>query len=75
MGIEAVGKISGPVYGQNGIHVIYYLSDITPGPVALEDIADEVQEAALQDKISETYENQVNAWLEEAKPVYHVDRF
>ena len=75
MGIEAVGQISGPVYGQNGIHVIYYLSDITPGPVALEDIADAVKEAALQDKASETYDSQINAWVEEANPVYHVDRF
>jgi len=75
MDIEAVGQISGPVYGQNGIHIIYYLSDITPGPVALEDIADAVKSAALQDKTSETYENQVNAWVEEAKPVYHADRF
>ena len=75
MGIEAVGQISGPVYGQNGIHVIYYLSDITPGPVALEDIADAVKDAALQDKTSETYDNQINAWVEEANPVYHVDRF
>ena len=75
MGIEAVGQISGPVYGQNGIHVIYYLSDITPGPVALEDIADAVKEAALQDKTSETYDSQINAWVEEANPVYHVDRF
>ena len=75
MSIEAVGQISGPVYGQNGIHVIYYLSDITPGPVALEDIADAVKEAALQDKTSETYDSQVDAWVEEAHPVYHVDRF
>ena len=35
MSIAEVGQISAPVYGQNGIHVIYYLSDITPGPVAL----------------------------------------
>ncbi|MBQ6347915.1 MAG: peptidylprolyl isomerase [Clostridia bacterium] len=75
MSIETVGQISGPVYGQNGIHVIYYLSDITPGPVALEDIADAVKDAALQDKTSETYDNQINAWVEEANPVYHVDRF
>ncbi|MBQ6122028.1 MAG: peptidylprolyl isomerase [Clostridia bacterium] len=75
MAIEAAGQISGPVYGQNGIHVIYYLSDITPGPVALEDIADAVKDAALRDKTSETYDNQINAWVEEANPVYHVDRF
>ena len=75
MSIEAVGQISGPVYGQNGIHVIYYLSDITPGPVALEDIADAVKDAALKDKTSETYDSQIDAWVEEAHPVYHVDRF
>ena len=75
MSIEAVGQISGPVYGQNGIHVIYYLSDITPGPVALEDIADAVKDAALQDKTSETYDSQIDAWIEEAHPVYHTDRF
>ena len=75
MAIEASGQISGPVYGQNGIHVIYYLSDITPGPVALEDIADAVKDAALQDKTSETYDSQIEAWIEEANPVYHLDRF
>lgn len=75
MSIEAVGQISAPVYGQNGIHVIYYLSDITPGAVPFEEIADAVKEAALADKVSDTYNDQVNAWVEEAKPVYHTDRF
>jgi len=75
MGIEAVGQISGPVYGQNGIHVIYYMSDITPGAVPFEDIADAVKDAALQDKITATYNDQVNAWVEAANPVYHADRF
>ena len=75
MSIGAVGQISGPVYGQNGIHVIYYLSDITPGPVALETIADAVKDAAKEDKLAETYEDQINAWVEAANPVYHVDRF
>ncbi len=75
MGIEAVGGISGPVYGQNGIHIIYYMSDITPGAVPFEDIADAVKDAALQDKVSQTYDDQVDAWVEEAAPVYHADRF
>ncbi len=75
MAIESVGQISSPVYGQNGIHVIYYMSDITPGPVAFEDIADAVKDAALQDKISQTYDDQVAAWVEESAPVYHADRF
>ena len=75
MSIGAVGQISGPVYGKNGIHVIYYLSDITPGPVALEDIAGAVKDAAQENKLSKTYDDQINAWVEAANPVYHVDRF
>ncbi len=75
MSIEAVGGISGPVYGSYGIHVIYYMSDITPGAVPLEQIADGVKEAALSSRITDVYNAQVDAWVEEAAPVYHMDRF
>ena len=75
MSIGSVGEISAPVYGMNGIHIIYYLSDITPGAVPFEEIADAVEETALDDKCAETYDNQVAAWVEEAAPVYHPDRF
>ena len=75
MSIEAAGQISGPVYGQNGIHIIYYLSDITPGAVPFEEIAEAAEANALNAKISETYNAQVQAWMEEAAPVYHTDRF
>lgn len=75
MGIEAIGGISGPIYGRNGIHVIYYMADITPGAVPFEDIAADAEAAALDSKSSETYSQQVSAWVEEAAPVYHADRF
>ena len=75
MSIAEVGQISEPVRGQNGIHIIYYLGDITPGEVPFEDIKDGVAAAALEDKVSKTYEDQVNVWVEEAAPVYHLDRF
>ena len=42
MSIAEVGQISEPVYGSYGIHIIYYMSDITPGAVALEEIHDSV---------------------------------
>jgi len=48
MAIEAPGQISGPIYGQNGIHVIYYLADIPAGPVALEEIRAGIEEEALE---------------------------
>ena len=75
MSIAEVGQISAPVYGMNGIHIIYYLADITPGAVPFEELAETAEANALEQKISDTYENQVNAWVEEANPVYHADRF
>ena len=75
MAIEAVGGISGPVYGRNGIHIIYYLDDITPGAVPFEQIAEAAERDALDAKCSDAYKAQVDAWVEEAAPVYHVDRF
>ena len=75
MSIAEVGQISAPVYGMNGIHIIYYLADITPGAVPFEELAETAEANALEQKIADTYENQVNAWVEEANPVYHADRF
>ena len=75
MSIAEVGQISGPIYGTYGIHIIYYMSDITPGAVPFEDIAAEAETRALDDKTTATYNDQVNAWVEEAAPVYHIDRF
>ena len=75
MSIEAVGDISAPIYGQNGIHIIYYMADITPGAVPFEEIAEAAESEARDTKLSETYNSQVDAWVEEANPVYHIDRF
>ena len=75
MSIAEVGQISAPVYSSFGIHVIYYLADITPGAVPFEEVREEAESNALQDKLADTYEAQVNAWVEEANPVYHADRF
>ena len=75
MSIAEVGQISAPVYGMNGIHIIYYLSDITPGAVPFEEIAETAEANALEAKIADTYDAQVSAWVEEAAPVYYLDRF
>ncbi len=75
MSIAEVGQISAPVYGSYGIHIIYYLADITPGAVPFEELREETESNALQDKLTDTYQAQIDAWVEEANPVYHADRF
>ena len=75
MSIAEVGQISEPVRGSYGIHIIYYMSDVTPGEVALEEIHDGVAEVALSDKIAATYDEQVAAWVEEANVEYYYSNF
>ena len=66
MSIEDKGGISGPVYGSNGIHIIYYMDDVPAGEVALEEIREDVEQEALETKIQTTYDDQVAAWKAEA---------
>ena len=75
MSIPEVGQISAPVYGMYGVYIIYYLTDITPGPVPFEELAELAETTALEEKIDATYQAQVDAWIAEANPVYHIDRF
>lgn len=75
MSIEEVGQISAPVYGSNGIHIIYYMSDIPAGAVALEDIREGIEEEALEEKLQNTYDTQVAAWIADANVEYYYDSF
>ena len=75
MSIAEVGQISEPVRGSYGIHIIYYMSDVTPGEVALDEIRDGVAEVALSDKVKATYDEQVAAWIEEANVEYFYSNF
>ena len=75
MSIAEIGQISAPVNGMNGIHIIYYMADITPGAVPFEDIAETVEANALADKVEQTYNTAVDEWVEAAAPVYYPDRF
>ena len=65
LSIEEVGGLSAPVRGVYGIHLIYYAGDIAAGATPLETVHDEVEELTLQNKVSQTYADQVSAWKEE----------
>lgn len=75
MSIANKGEISGPVYGMNGIHIIYYMDDIPAGEVGLEAIRPELEASALEDKINATYLAQVDAWMAEMNVQYYYDHF
>lgn len=75
MSIANVGEISAPVYGSNGIHIIYYMSDIPAGEVALDEIRESVETDALNQKLQSTYNDQLVAWVEEAGVEYFYSNF
>ena len=75
MAIANKGEISGAVRGANGLHIIYYMDDIPAGEVALDAIREGVEENALSTKIQTTYDDQVNAWMEEANVQYFYENF
>ena len=70
MSIEEVGGISAPAYGSYGIYIVYYIADITPGAIALDEIRADVEANALDAKIISTYDAAVAAWVEEANVEY-----
>ena len=75
MSIKNIGEISEPVYGSNGIHIIYYMADIEPGQVPLDEIRDSVTEEAEEQKFQSVYDAQVAEWLDEANVEYHLESF
>lgn len=75
MSIAAKGEISDAVRGMNGLHIIYYMDDIPAGEVALDEIREGVESNALSNKIVSTYDNQVNAWMDEANVQYFLENF
>ena len=75
MSIENPGEISAPVHGSNGIHIIYYAADVPAGAVAFDSVHEEFEAAALEEKRTAAYDEQVAAWMEELHVEYFMDRF
>ena len=67
MALEKVGDVSEPVLGSNGIHIIYYNSDVTPGPVPMDEVRDELSASLLETKQNEAYDAAYQAWHDAAK--------
>lgn len=76
MALEKVGDVSEkPVISSSGVHIIRYESDVTPGAVALEDVHDALYDQTLEEKKSDHFTSELDAWVEALKPVYTIENF
>lgn len=66
MSLEKVGDISEPVVGSNGVHIIYYNSDVESGATPLDDVRDELSEELLAEKQDEAYDEAYQSWYDAA---------
>ena len=71
MALEKPGDVSEPVVGANGIHLIRYMADVTPGAVDLESVREACVESATEVAKSDAYSQAVAQWKEEANVVTH----
>ena len=73
--LSNVGDVSEPVLGMSGVHIIRYESDVTPGPVPLEDVRDQLYDEALAAAREENYAALLEGWVAALNPVYHYDNW
>jgi len=76
MALANVGDVTEtPVISSSGVHIIRYESDVTPGAVALDDIREKFYEDTLETARDDHFSEELDAWTEALKPVYHLDAF
>ena len=67
MALEKPGDYSGKVKGSSyGYYIIRYEGDEAEGATALEAVKDTISADVLSDKQSETYDEMITKWVEEA---------
>ena len=74
MALLKVGDVSGPVLGQSGVHIIKYITDVTPGAVPLEKVKEEIQAQTLDTAKNDFYDESVSGWVTAANAKTYVDR-
>ena len=64
--LQNVGDVSEPVKSDFGYHIIKYYGDVESGPVAYDDVHDDIYETLLSDRKDAEYQSQFATWREEA---------
>lgn len=66
MGLEKIGDVTGKVPGMYGYYIIQYAGDVQEGPVALEEVREELTEYVKSTKEDEVWHAAVASWVEAA---------
>lgn len=72
MALEKVGDVSPKTEGAYGYYIIQYTSDVTEGPVALDEVRDTLMTATLSTKQDTVYDETLTQWTTDLNP--KVDR-
>ena len=76
MALENVGDYTlEPVISGSGVHIIRYESDVTAGPVALDEVRDALYEQTLTEKQEANVNDTVAAWVAERNVSIDVEAF
>ena len=74
MMLETAGQVSTPLRSSEGLHLVQYLGDVTPGQVPLEDVKEAVAAEVLGQKEDEAYTDHMNKLIEAANVKYYTER-
>lgn len=74
MAIPAIGSIGVSGVANNGIHIIRYMTDVTPGAVPYETLKSAIEETALTDAKNAYYDEQKAEWVTQANLKTYPDR-
>lgn len=75
MSVNAIGELSEPAPGTYGLYMVYYLADVTPGAVPLDELRDTLSAQLLSEAQTTAYHAQLSAWREELGVEYHLENF
>ncbi len=63
MALANVGDVSEPIVSASGVHLIRYMSDVTPGATSEEDAHDYLVEVVTAQKKNEVYQEKLGEWM------------
>ena len=74
MALEKVGDVSEPMRVENGVMILYYAGDATPGAVPLDAVKERIRAELLTAAQYEAYNRKVQDWIKNANVKYYPER-